>query len=669
MTAKEAIEKDEAMKLKEERGTDQERAPQNRQVATSELLVLSLAPIVILLLTVSAWLISRYTPLTVFGDFVALIAVFLGGWPRFRQAARDVNRRRITVNVFVAVAIAASLLTGQFVPAAVIIFIMSVAGALESLTVKKTRQAIQGLADLTPKTARVLRDGQLVEIPTAQVERGDIAVVITGERIPVDGHIVEGAAAVNQAPVTGESMPIDKVAGDAVFAGTLNEAGSIRIAVDKVGMDTTIARIIHLVEEAQERKAPISIIADRFTAYFLPAVLFIAIAVFVATGSITRAVSVLLVACPCALAIATPSAVTAGIANLARKGVLVKGGSILEIAGKINAVVLDKTGTTTLGRPFVYSLTPFDSLSEEELIALAASAEVFSEHPIASAILDKAKELDVKPIYPEEHKVIPGRGVIGTVAGKSIVVGSLRYARELEIELSSEESSKAARLEEEGLTVLLVASEGRTLGLISIGDRVRSGARRAVDLLRKLGIRRILLFTGDNARAARNVASQIGVDEVRSELLPEDKLRQLMALKNDAGVVAMVGDGINDAPALAEAHVGVAMGAAGTDVAMEAADICLMEDDLARFADTINFSRTVSRRIKLNIFLSMVYNAVGIALSSKGILNPIPAVLYQELGCISVIVSSTLLLFARPDRYRRRAKEAREELAAAESAA
>lgn len=372
MTAKEAIEKDKAMKLKEERGTDQERAPQNRQVATSELLVLSLAPIVILLLIVSAWLISRYTPLTVFGDFVALIAVFLGGWPRFRQAARDVNRRRITVNVFVAVAIAASLLTGQFVPAAVIIFIMSVAGALESLTVKKTRQAIQGLADLAPKTARVLRDGQLVEIPTAQVERGDIAVVITGDRIPVDGHIVEGAAAVNQAPVTGESMPIDKVAGDAVFAGTLNEAGSIRIAVDKVGMDTTIARIIHLVEEAQERKAPISIIADRFTAYFLPAVLFIAIAVFVATGSITRAVSVLLVACPCALAIATPSAVTAGIANLARKGVLIKGGSILEIAGKINAVVLDKTGTTTLGRPFVYSMTPFDSLSEEELIALAA---------------------------------------------------------------------------------------------------------------------------------------------------------------------------------------------------------------------------------------------------------------------------------------------------------
>lgn len=618
----------------------------------SEILILAFAPITVLFLIIIASLILKFFDLKIVSDAISLVAILLGGGLRFRQALKDITRGKITVNVFVAVAILASLLIGQFISAAIIVFIMSVAGALEAFTVKKTRQAIEGLLDLTPKTARILCQGEMVEIPLEQVKEGDLVVVITSERIPVDGRIFEGTAAINQAPITGESIPVDKFVGGRVFAGTFNEAGNIKIEVEKVGADTTLARIIHLVEKAQEKKAPIALIADRFTAYFLPAVSLIAILTYIITGEITRAVSVILVACPCALAIATPSAVTAGIANLARKGVLIKGGSIFEIAGKIKTVVLDKTGTTTIGKPRVRSIETFNTTKKEELVRLAASIETYSEHPIASAILEKAKEMNILPVHPEEHQVIPGRGVTGKVEGQLIEVSNFRYANETLPNLDGVAKSKAEQMEEQGLTVLAVASDNELLGIIGVGDQIRSDVHNAVNWLRKVGVKNLLLFTGDNERAGDQAAKEIGVDEVRAELLPEDKQVQLRSFRENGEVVAMVGDGINDAPALAEADVGIAMGTAGTDVAMEAADICLMEDELTRVADTIDFSKKVSRRIKINILLSMIYNAVGITLSSMGILNPIPAVLYQELGCLSVIMSSTLLLFSNPERYR-----------------
>ena len=626
----------------------------NRQNNLNELFILGIAPLTVLLLIILAALVFRFTSLKIISDSIALLAITLGGWLRFKQAIKDVSRGKITVNVFVAVAILASLFIGAFISAATIVFIMSVAGALEAFTVKKTRQAIEGLLDLTPKTARILRQEKLVEISLEQVKKGDVVVVITSERIPVDGHIVDGKAVINQAPITGESMPVDKFTGDTVFAGTLNETGNIKIEVDKIGDDTTLARIIHLVEEARERKAPIALIADRFTAYFLPAVSLIAIITFVLTGEVTRAVAVLLVACPCALAIATPSAVTTGIANLARRGVLVKGGAVFEIAGKIKKVVLDKTGTTTIGKPTVDSIVTFDTVKEEELIRLAASVETFSEHPIASAVLEKAKEMKITPVHPTDHEVIMGHGVRGKVDGTSVTVSNLRYANQMSISLSVAEKQTASEMEKKGLTALVVASKEKAVGLIGVGDQVRENVHIAANLLRKVGVEKLLLFTGDNDRAAQQVATRIGVDDYKAELLPEEKLKQLRILRQNGEVVAMVGDGINDAPALAEADVGIAMGTAGTDAAMEAADICLMDDELTRVADTINFSKQVTRRIKINITLSMIYNAIGITLSSLGYLNPIPAVLYQELGCFSVIMSSTLLLFARPENYRLR---------------
>ena len=623
-----------------------------RQSNLNELLILGIAPSTVLLLIILAALLLRFTGIKAISDTVAMLAIVLGGWFRFKQALKDVTRGKITINVFVTAAILASLLIGQFISAAIIVFIMSVAGSLESFTVKKTRQAIEGLLDLTPKTARILKGGKLVEIPLEEVNKGDVVVVITSERIPVDGHIIEGTAVINQAPITGESIPVDMFTGDRVFAGTLNESGNIQIEVDRIGADTTLARIIHLVEEAQERKAPIALIADRFTTYFLPAVALIALATFFLTGEVTRSVAVLLVACPCALAIATPSAVTAGIANLARRGVLVKGGATLEVAGKIKTVILDKTGTTTIGKPRVHSIVTFNNINEDELIRLAASVETFSEHPIASAILEKAKEINIAPVHPQNHQVIPGQGVSGLVEGKPVTVSNLRHAGKIAVQLNEAEKAEAARIEEQGFTVLAVASDNKALGIIGVGDQVREGVSKASQWLRQAGVERLLLFTGDHQRAAQQAAAQIGVDEIRSELLPEDKLRQLRALRRNGEVVAMIGDGINDAPALAEADVGIAMGTAGTDIAMEAADICLMRDELARVADTIVFSQQISRRIKINILLSMIYNGVGITLSSLGILNPIPAVLYQELGCLSVVMSSTLLLFSRPERYR-----------------
>jgi len=617
-------------------------------VRHADYIIPALMPAVVLLLTVTAWLARTLTPApALVVDAIALVAIALGGALRFRAGVRDIARRRMTVNVFVLVAIAASLLIGEFLPAAVIIFIMSAAGGLESFTVGKTRKAITSLLDLAPKVATVERDGEQVRVPLDNVKTGDVVIVKSGERIPVDGVVVDGEAAVNQAPVTGEAMPVDKSPGDDVFSGSLSEVGHLKIRTTKVGADTTLARIVHLVEKAQAAKAPIAKIADRFTAYFLPAVLLIAVAVYFATGSLIRSVAVILVACPCALAIATPTAVTAGIANLAKRGVLVKGGAFFEIAGRLQTLVLDKTGTVTLGRP---RMTDVLALEEDEeasgVLALAASAERLSEHPIGKAIVEGALADGLALTEPSVHQVEVGHGVVAEVNGSRIVVGNRRLMSKHGIELDAAHRKSLERFEHDGKTALAVAVDGAPAGVIAVADSMREEMRDVVGRLRAAGIDSILLFTGDNDRAAASVAEDMGTDGWRAELLPEQKQEAVRELRSEGRVVGMVGDGINDAPALAEADVGFAMGAAGADVAIETADVSLMGDDLAKVLDTIALSRKVSRRIKINIGLSMLYNAVGITLSSLGVLNPVPAVLYQELGCISVIVSSTLLLWS-----------------------
>ena len=614
-----------------------------------EILVLALAPALILALIMASWGLAYWHigPVYLNAAF-ALAGVLLGGVPRFIAGVKDAVHGRITVNVFVTAALAVTIAVGEFRAAAVIIFIMAVVGALESYTLDKTRRAIRDLLRLSPPTATVRRGGVEVTVPAAELLVGDIVVVRPGERIPVDGVVEAGAAAVNQAPITGESMPVEKAKGSEVFAGTLNETGRLDVRTVKCGDDTTLARIVHLVEEAQETKAPIQTLADRFTVWFFPTVLVLAVIAFFTSGDVKVAVAVLLVACPCAFAIATPSAVSAGIANMARRAVLIKGGIYFELAGKIDTLLVDKTGTLTFGRPKVVEVVGSDGVTEAGVLRLAAIAEKYSEHPLAKAVMAAARERAMEVPDPEEFKVEIGFGVTARRDGDSIVVGKEEFLRDRGIQVSPHLAAEVVAQAERGRTAVLVAHGLRAVGLLAVADEVRPETAQAVARLKALGVRQVIMLTGDNAAVAQAVATQGRLDGFRAGLLPEDKQRVVQELKGQGRIVAMVGDGINDAPALALADIGIVMGATGTHVAIEAADVTLMNDDLTRVADFVGMSRKVLRRIKLNIFLSIIYNAIGLALGTVGLLSPVVAVVFQEAGCISVVLSSTLLLWARP---------------------
>ena len=622
-----------------------------RSEGRREILVLSLVPALVLLLILASWALAHWGigPLFINAG-IALGAVLLGGLQRFISGVKDALRGQITVNVFVTVALAVTVAVGEFRPAAVIIFIMAVVGALESFTLDKTRRAIRDLLHLTPPTATVRRGNDELTLPVADLKVGDLVIVRPGERIPVDGVVTAGASVVNEAPITGESMPVEKVTSNGVFAGTLNDTGRLEIRTSKTGDDTTLARIVHLVEEAQDAKAPIQGMADRFTVWFLPTVLVLATIGYFTSGNIKVAASILLVACPCAFAIATPSAVAAGIANMAKRAVLIKGGIFFELAGKIDTILVDKTGTLTFGRPQVVQLVAANGVAEDEVLRIAAIAEKYSEHPLARAVVAFARERKVEIPDPDGFKIEVGMGVTANHAGTSILVGKAAFLREhgthIHPPLVEAETAQA----ESGRTSIYIARDGQAVGLVAIADEVRPETARAVEALKALGVRDIIMLTGDNPKVARAVAAQIGVDDVRAGLLPEDKQRVVKELQAQGRKVAMVGDGINDAPSLALANIGIVMGAAGTDVAIEAADVTLMNDDLGHLVAFVQMSRKVLRRIRLNIFLSLIYNAVGLVLAMLGLLPPVLAVLFQEAGCISVVLSSTLLLWARPGR-------------------
>jgi len=613
--------------------------------------VLALVPALVLALILASWALAHWHVGPVFVNAApALAAVLLGGVPRFIAGFKDAVRRKITVNVFVTVALAVTIAVGEFRPAAVIIFIMGVVGALESYTLDKTRRAIRGLLRLAPPTATVRRGDVEETVAVAALQVGDIVVVRPGERIAVDGVVTAGAGTVNQAPITGESMPVEKFKGAEVFAGTLNETGRLDVRTAKTGDDTTLARIVHLVESARETKAPIQTMADRFTVWFFPAVILLAIIAFVTSGDVKAAVSVLLVACPCAFAIATPSAVSAGIANMARRAVLIKGGVYFELAGKIDTLLVDKTGTLTFGRPKVVEVVGHAGCTEEGVLKLAAIAEKYSEHPLAKSVMALAKERAMEVPDPDDFKIEVGFGVTARHDSDSIVVGKEEFLRDRGVAVSPLLAAEAGRQTACGRTVVLVGRGQAAVGLLSIADEVKPETAHAIAALKGLGVRHVIMLTGDNPMVAQAVAKQVGIDDFRAGLLPEDKQRIVKELKGEGRCVAMVGDGINDAPALALADIGIVMGAAGTHVAIEAADVTLMNDDLTRVVDFVGMSRKVLRRIKVNIFLSMIYNAIGLALGTMGLLSPVVAVIFQEAGCVSVVLSSTLLLWAKPSK-------------------
>jgi len=603
-----------------------------------------------LLLTILAGLIPGQKALL--GFDIALVPMLLGGgFITYNTIIATLETRRITAGLLVVIALIGSAYVGEYLAAAVVAFMMIGGEFLEEITLEKTRNAVRELVRLVPETALVLRAGQWVEVSVEVVRPGDRVLVKPGQRIPVDGRVIAGNAAVNQATLTGESMPVDKGPGDPVFVGTLNESGALEITAEKVGVETALGRIIQVVYEAQERKGPTQRVADRFAAYFTPLILLICAVVWFVTQDLMRVMAVLVIACPCALVLATPTGVVAAVGNAARRGVMIKGGAVLELAGRINTLLLDKTGTLTLGRPEVVEITAFGSATADQVVTVAAAAEERSEHPIARAIMNRARTERASWDSADEFVQVFGMGVQASVTGHLVRVGNRRLLELGNLTNAADGQQFLEEQERSGRTALLVARGSEILGGIAVADTVRPDAAEAVRRIKKAGISQVIMLTGDNPATARAIASQVGIDEVRANLLPEDKLKVVADLKAQGQVVAMVGDGVNDAPALMTADVGIAMGAAGTDVAVESAGIALMGDDLNTLSEIFSLSRRTLGIIYQNIWVfAVAVNAIGITLASSGWLSPIGAAVVHNVASVFVVLNSARLLTYRSDR-------------------
>jgi Cu+-exporting ATPase len=545
-----------------------------------------------------------------------------------------------------------------FEAAAVIIALILLGRMLESRAKGRAGEAIRRLIGLQARTARVIRDGQERDIPVEEVVPEDVVVVRPGEKIPVDGVVLDGASAVDESMLTGESLPVDKKPGDEVFGATMNRTGSFRFRATRVGRDTALQQIVRLVENAQGSKAPIARLADVISGIFTPVVLCIAIATFAAwfvlaaeegrfIAALVPAVSVLIIACPCALGLATPTAIMVGTGRGAENGVLIKGGESLEIAHRIQTVVLDKTGTITLGRPAVTDVLPAGDLDENALLALAASAERGSEHPLGEAIVRAAKERGLRVADATSFSAIAGRGIEAEVDGRRLLLGNARLMADRGI---APDAAAAERLADDGRTPMFLAVDGRFGGILAVADPVKPESKQAIEQMHALGLE-VVMVTGDNRRTAAAVARQVGLDRALAEVLPEGKVEQIQRLQRERKVVAMVGDGINDAPALAQADVGIAIGT-GTDIAMEASDITLIRGDLRGVVTAIRLSRATLRTVRQNLFWAFIYNALGIPVAA-GLLYPITGWLLSPILASAAMSFSSVSVVANSLRLRR----------------
>ncbi len=539
--------------------------------------------------------------------------------------------------------------TGLYFEASAIIITLVLLGKyFETRAKGRTSEAIQKLMGLQPKVALIERDGQAVEVPISDIVPGDIVLIRPGDRVPVDGSVLEGATAVDESMITGESMPVEKQPGDPVVSGTVNSYGSIRITAEHVGKDSVLSRIISVVEEAQGSKAPIQKLADRVAAVFVPVVLGIAVVTlliwWLAFGSVSQgiiaAVAVLVIACPCALGLATPTAIMVGTGIGAQRGILIGNGEILQSAEKITAIVLDKTGTITQGKPRLQEVVPLDGSSPDTLLQVAASLEHGSEHPLARAIVDAAETAGQSLRNVEGFTAVPGRGIRGKIDGIAYTVGTERFMQEAGIPSEAYTLKKVA-LESSGNTVVVLADTEKPLALIAISDSLKDHSRTGVSMLKALGLD-VYMITGDNHRTAAAIGKRVGIDHILSEVLPEGKADKVKELQEQGKVVAMVGDGINDAPALATADTGIAMGE-GSDIAIESADITLMRGDLREIAAAIELSRRTMKKIRQNLFWAFFYNSVGIPFAALGLLNPIIAGAAMAFSSVSVVTNALSL--------------------------
>jgi len=577
-------------------------------------------------------------------DILMLAAAFIAGYPIALNALRALRYKILGIDALVTIAVVGAIFINEYWEAAAVTFLFMLGNYLESKTLEKTRSAIKSLLDLAPDAARVIRDGEEIELSLSEVIKEDVVIVRPGEKIPVDGTVIEGNAYVNQAPITGESMPVSKENGDGVFSGTVIESGYLKIRADRVGDDTTFARILQMVEEAQDKKAKTQKFLEIFSKYYTPAIMILAVVVYIITRDIELSLTLLVIACPGALVIATPVSIVAGIGNGAKHGVLIKGGEIIEKLGTIKVLAFDKTGTLTEGKPKVTNIKSF-SLSEDELLRLTASAEIYSEHPLARAILEKANsKFENKFPAPEKLEIITGQGLKVKLEGKTLLVGNRKLMNENGIVISKEIDEYIKNEEAEGQTAVIVGDLENVLGIISIADTIREDADELVKRLKSLGIKKVVMLTGDNKRAASAIAKKIGLDAYYAELLPEDKVSILENLQREFGRTAMVGDGINDAPALASADLGIAIGGAGTDVAMETADVVLMSDEINRLSYAIGLSRATVKNMKQNIYFAIII--VGMLLA--GVLAKVVflsiGMLIHELSVLVVIINAIRLL-------------------------
>jgi Cd2+/Zn2+-exporting ATPase/Cu+-exporting ATPase len=560
----------------------------------------------------------------------------LAGFPAFRDVARAARRGRVTPHTLMTAGVLATALVGEWSSALVLALFMRIGEEVERLTVEQARRAMRSLLALRPQRARVLRAGEEREVPVEAVQPGEVVVVRPGERIPVDGEVIEGHATVDPSALTGEAMPVEVGPGDRVWAASICQLGSLRVRATSVGADTTFGRILRLVEEAERSRPEVQRLADRVATWYLPVVATVGLLTLVLRRDPLAMAAVFAVACTCAFALATPVAMLAAIGAAARRGLLIKGGRFLEVLARVEVLLIDKTGTVTLGRPQVTDVIPLDGWREEEVLAFAAAAERDSEHPLAEAVRALARERGVQVPAVETFEALPGIGVRAQIGGHTVTVGRIKPDGEDRLQ------ALAARLAAEGKTVVAVRLDGRPIGLLTVQDTLRPEVRDVLQELQRLGIRRIELLTGDRPEAAAAVARSLGIP-FRAGLLPEDKIAVVRAYQAQGRVVGMVGDGVNDAPALAQADVGIAMGS-GTDVALEAGHIVLLRDDWRLLPEAVRIARSTMDVIRWNFALATVYNGLGALLAALGILPPILAAAAQVVPDVGILLNSARLL-------------------------
>jgi Cd2+/Zn2+-exporting ATPase len=584
-----------------------------------------------------------------------VVAMVLGGWDNFKKAGRGLRRFNFNMSVLMSVAVIGAFAIGQYEEGASVAFLFAISEMLEAWTVDRARRSIRELMDIAPAVASVRRGDSEYEIPAEDILVGDIIIVRPGEKIAMDGVIIKGESAINQAAITGEALPVERGPGAEVFAGTLNTHGSLEIEVTKLVKDTTIAKIIHMVEEAQSKRAPSQAFVDKFAAVYTPIVMALAVGIIIIPPVflqqewipwIYRGLSLMVVACPCALVISTPVAIVSAISNAAKNGVLIKGGVYLEETAALKAIAFDKTGTLTKGKPELTDLIPVQLQSEDTLLKIAAKLEVRSEHPLAEAIVRAAEDRHLAVVPAEDFSAITGRGAKGTIDGETVYIGNTHLFMEIGAPIETV-MKDVERLEGEGKTVMIVGTKEKVFGLVAVADEVRSESANAIMALKRAGIERTVMLTGDNPATAKAIAAKVGVDEFRAELLPEDKVAAIEELLKKHGKVAMIGDGINDAPALAVSTVGIAMGGAGTDTALETADIVLMADDLTKLPFTIRLSRAALNIIRQNIGFSLVIKIVAVLAVFPGWLTLWLAILADMGATILVTLNSLRLINVR----------------------